>query len=311
MSIPSQYVFGDVCTVRESISTPVEMVFMDAPGLETKPGARERCAKHYAALTDPSVPPPGKDRPCIILSSSVPVDSASTTICLKTTLGKTPYEQLPLIVKHFGVKVASKQLPAGEEHVHSDPEWPHPQQLILAIAFTTQRPIKGMWPRGRENGLSDTGKPRGEPDSSNATTPLADDGVPVYKYEREARMWLVDKCDELLMKWTQRCQKDPNFAKVVEADFRVRARSTRNSLGFTDSHCALEHQRCLELAANGSMLSLVSTRIDGWDTRHDLRTVALTTTLPVITELVSQHWKEKHAQVLQAVDSTPEASRSR
>ncbi|KAI0690767.1 hypothetical protein C8T65DRAFT_763903 [Cerioporus squamosus] len=264
-SAPSEYVFGDICTVRERISTPIEQVFMQSEGFGSKPHVRDQCRRNFEALIDPTKPLTGKDRPCVIMSPSVPVDSAETTICLKMTMDKTPFKQLPLIVKFFGVVVAPNKLAEEKEHVHSEPEWPHPQQLLLAIPFTTKRPIKGLWPRGRANGVSDTGKPTGHKRNAprSTATPLADDGAPVYKYDRDTMVWVVNKCDKVLEKWAQNCIEDPHFASVYESDYR----------------------RCCRIAANGSTASLASwCSTDRNSTRKVYRS---STSLPVLHEVVN------------------------
>ncbi|RPD57859.1 hypothetical protein L227DRAFT_613256 [Lentinus tigrinus ALCF2SS1-6] len=218
VSAPSHYNFGDVCTVRESISTPIEELFLRTKNIGDRPHVQARCQRNHARLTDTTKPPPGKDRPCVVLSPTpVPAESTSeTAICLKMTMDSTPHNQLPLVVKYFGVMVAPNKLPT-QRHVHTGPgEWPHPKQLLLAFRFTTRRPLKGLWPRGRANNSSDRVKHNSRP----ANMHLADDGVPVYRYDRDTTVWVVEECNRLFEKWGKDCERDPNFAFVYENDYR-------------------------------------------------------------------------------------------
>ena len=239
VSSPTHYSFGDVCTVQESLATPIEEIFLTTKSIKSKPWMHTRCKKNHSQLTDPSRPAPGKDRPCVIMSPP-PVAANSTdpdtSICLKITLGGTAYEKLPLIVKYFAIDVASDKQPppAGREHVHTAEtcgEWPHPKQLILAFPFRTKRPIKGLWPRGRANNLPDCPERKRKPG-----TPLADDGVPAYKYDHDTTAWIVEKSDKLMEMWGEECEEDPNMGPIFEEDFRVRGcHSTLRWLGHADT----------------------------------------------------------------------------
>ncbi|KAI0740862.1 hypothetical protein C8Q76DRAFT_791249 [Earliella scabrosa] len=234
----SEFHFGDICTVFESADAPLEYVLVEkTPGLAERPHAMERSKRAYARhrTSNPKYRPTGKDRPCVMLSTTpVPRRATNVEICVWATLGRKPIAHCSLLHRLFVVQVGSPvdPLPTETTHIHTHPPWTTHEQKVIAVRYKTTREVKAFWPRGIEEKNSTMRPPSrtslaSRRSARGASTKDAD-SAPIYRLSRETAMWLLEECDRKLWAWTQRCIDDRNFGSVHEGDFRRLAAESRS-----------------------------------------------------------------------------------
>ncbi|KAI0701020.1 hypothetical protein C8T65DRAFT_741912 [Cerioporus squamosus] len=209
---PPAYAAGHVCTIFESLATPIEHILLGSPGIQDNPESLKRCEDSLAAIqAEGSLI--GKNRPCIILSSVEGGETTGVNLILLGTLGMTPYNELPLLYRLF-VSAVSPNPFSGSPHFHIVPPWTNPHQWAIAFVFRSTRPLKGLWPRAR----SDLQLPNGEIVST--PSPYCVGTKPIYRASPATRPLILQKCRSNLETWSERCIADPTLVVQCEEGFR-------------------------------------------------------------------------------------------
>ncbi|KAI0350632.1 hypothetical protein OH77DRAFT_1430810 [Trametes cingulata] len=98
------YSSGYICCVHDSLTTAIEHILSESPGIKENEALRGECLKRleriYAAAA--AMEPFGKERPCIIMKTSefVPAQGGGSgvrshpSICIMGTFEGTPLEKL-------------------------------------------------------------------------------------------------------------------------------------------------------------------------------------------------------------------------
>ena len=204
----SKYKAGFICAVNESLGRPFESVLQESPGIDRYPLVHQECATNIKRFTDLRV---GKCRPCIVLKSrnvikrdGVYTPQMNTFVCLMGTFnnGKTPYERLPRICRHFVIPVRPNPLSGPDGfHIHVSPEMSNASQYIIAIQVNTERFIEGIWPLG---------------DPGASSPPI------VRHVDHRSMLELQTIMTERMAEWNRMCEADHEFAINCAIEYRVR-----------------------------------------------------------------------------------------
>lgn len=213
---PPAYASGHVCTIFESLSTPIEHILAGTPDIKDSPEALKRCQDALTAIQAEGSPI-GKNRPCIILGSvSNPDETTGIELILLGTFGRTPFDQLSPLDRLFVVPVSPNPVAKHTIHFHTSPAWHSSHCWAIAFIFKSTRPLKGLWPRARFD--------MALPDGTTMSTPSPHcvGAQPIYEASHDTRPLIVEKCRFNLERWSRRCFEDPTFAVQCEEGFRVR-----------------------------------------------------------------------------------------
>ncbi|TFK90259.1 hypothetical protein K466DRAFT_597103 [Polyporus arcularius HHB13444] len=212
---PPAYASGHVCTIFESLSTPIEHILAGTPDIKDSPEALKRCKDALSAIQAEGSPI-GKNRPCIILGNvSNPDETTGIELILLGTFGRTPYDQLSLLDRLFVVPVSPNPAAKHTIHFHTSPAWDSSHCWAIAFIFKSTRPLKGLWPRARFDMALPDGKTMSTP------SPHCVGAQPIYEASHDTRPVIVEKCRFNLERWSSQCIEDPTLAVECEEGFRV------------------------------------------------------------------------------------------
>ncbi|RDX48643.1 hypothetical protein OH76DRAFT_1404565 [Lentinus brumalis] len=248
---PPAYASGHVCTIFESLSTPIEHILAGTPDIKDSPEALKRCKDALSAIQAEGSPI-GKNRPCIILGNvSNPDETTGIELILLGTFGRTPYDQLSLLDRLFVVPVSPNPAAKHTIHFHTSPAWDSSHCWAIAFIFKSTRPLKGLWPRARFDMALPDGKTMSTP------SPHCVGAQPIYEASHDTRPVIVEKCRFNLERWSSQCIEDPTLAVECEEGFRSRLQakgsvSRRNSVdtcapsvrSFRSNHSQRKFSRC-------------------------------------------------------------------
>ena len=202
---------GHVCTVFESLATPIEHILQATPDIIGNPEALKRSQDALAAINHPRSPI-GKNRPCIIASTV----TATTGVVQLWTMGtfcKLPYHLIPRIYRPFLLPVSPNPHKSSLSHFHTHPEWNNQHQWVIIRRFRSTRPLKGLWPRARF--------PPSTPNGEAIPDPNVVGNLAVYTVPVDTMSWLNELERSMLEEWSTLCMNDPNYALECDMEFRV------------------------------------------------------------------------------------------
>ncbi|KAI0740866.1 hypothetical protein C8Q76DRAFT_791253 [Earliella scabrosa] len=229
------YAMGHICTVFESLATPIEHILQATPSIIDNPPALERCQNALAAINTPGSRI-GKNRPCII-ASSMTASGCAVELWSMGTFGKIPYDRIPRIYQPFLLPVSPNPYKDGVPHFHTNPEWNNQHQWAIVHSFKSTRPLKGLWPRARYPGPASTKGPNGE--ERFIPSPNTVGNLAVYTISLDTITWLNELERSMLENWSAMCTNDPNHALQCEMEYRAsRFRPTADSRRSSVDTCA-------------------------------------------------------------------------
>ncbi|RDX48659.1 hypothetical protein OH76DRAFT_1556944 [Lentinus brumalis] len=202
---------GQVCYVYESITTPIELIFLSTPAIQANPTLVQQCqdALDRIHAENSTI---GKVRPCIVMDLA-PDGLRSPRICLKATFGGADPETLGEVYQHFIRGIFPNVGLPGFPHLHLVPEGREKNSWVVAFEFESLRPVSQTW----EAALN--GNPQASARTRKRKTFRSGSGV-CRKLERASKAILRDECQKALHEWQAGCRQQPERALKRFEEYR-------------------------------------------------------------------------------------------
>ncbi|KAI9067446.1 hypothetical protein FKP32DRAFT_261245 [Trametes sanguinea] len=225
------FLAGEVFSVQESIYTPIEHILAD-PEISGLIGAEANDSRTSLVTFQTRARATLKSRPGILMRQIIhcPFDQIENAIiCVMTTLNGLQYENLPEIVRFFGILVYPNLVPmedgSARFHLHTLPAWPklkqNRYQLIIAYKFLTTRKLDERWwtPEAyRGKSTTTIGGLEGRDPALFRSSICERQGM---SFGKHAMAQLRERCDELRDEWIQKCNDNHAFAVECEREYRA------------------------------------------------------------------------------------------
>ncbi|TBU27863.1 hypothetical protein BD311DRAFT_807363 [Dichomitus squalens] len=203
-SAPMSCATGDICYLRESLATPVEYILQATEVIRQDPVALQRSKAALRDLRSRSI---GKYRPCLLVRNAIP-GARPATVFLMGTLRREPIESpsIPKVYREFCRAIYPNSGLPDSAHFHTTPPWPHSSQWLVSY------PI-----------------PLGDNNLVTVHWRFKDESTPaqVYAMDKASLEALTVHSRKTFKEWQARCNKEPEFARAVETEWRARSAALR------------------------------------------------------------------------------------
>ena len=196
---------GDICLIRASISTPIELMLQSLNAVKADPDALGRSQFALAEIKPRGI---GKPRPCILSRPAIPGVRAGEIYLVGTLEGKLiDADDLAELLRLFVKPIFPNHGLPGAAHYHTTPAWPHKSQWIVGFPVKVEcQDLEGLTPWQFRKG----GKyPVDPPDT-------------VYSISRDTLQSFRNHCMDTFNSFQAQCETEPGFAKGREERWRVR-----------------------------------------------------------------------------------------
>ena len=224
-------VSGQVCYVYESITTPIELIFLETPAIQAKPDLVQQCQEALDRIhAEGSLI--GKVRPCIV-TSPAPDQNRPAKICLQGTFGGVDPASLGDIYRQFVLPIYPNLGPPGTPHLHLVPEGREKNSWVVAFEFESPRPLSNAWfPKDATISGASRASSR-KPNFLRGGRPRVS-----RKLEKVSNAVLRDRCSKSFREWQTSCLERPERAEECLKQHRVSTCCISNtSASHIKSHC--------------------------------------------------------------------------
>ncbi|OJT08396.1 hypothetical protein TRAPUB_735 [Trametes pubescens] len=232
------YDSGYICCIHESLSTVVQHILKDSPGIKDDPIIYKQIVDQLNFVKERSrrKQPVGKPRPCVLLSIVYPnqhplsgadgVSRQPPQICIMGTFGGTPPQGR--VYSHFCIPVypncglqhteddAPSTPSSDHAHIHACPrDMRNEKQWLIAFLYRSQSAILGTWKRPRSDFK------RGRHIAAAHRMSASSATAPQYWLDEETQGWLRLQCRNKLDEWSAKCHANPDFAQACALEHLV------------------------------------------------------------------------------------------
>ena len=201
---------GRVYQIHETTESVAMRVFLSSPGIDNHPDLKAYCQERLREIQAKGSEI-GKTRPCVVIEQPAASENFKGTSTLGTqllilaTLGGTPYDEIPYVLRHFMDPILPNSHPTGEIPVSTKPPWYNPHQWLFNFPFYSTRRIKGLW----------TGN------FKKRDVPIGDLSGPGYCFDTDTVEIFKKRCEARMELWEALCTNDPTFLPGCIENFKV------------------------------------------------------------------------------------------